>query len=159
MYYESQESSSTMNPKNRPADTSNAHFRLFPATSASARGRESPAMRNGRFPAVRVSRARKSRVSLENSFGIPQFCALSLLLPHLHVWGLPHLPSPCSHRGITGFSLRGSSLDHTTSFSLGILANRPCAHENRPIEIPCHQCTLLELPADHGISSPWRTDM
>jgi hypothetical protein len=32
MYYESQESSSTMNPKNRPADTSNAHFRLFPAT-------------------------------------------------------------------------------------------------------------------------------
>jgi hypothetical protein len=107
MYYESQESSSTMNLKNCPADTSNAHFRLFPATSVSARGRESPTMRNGRFLAMRVSRVRKSRVSLENSFGIAQFCALSLPLPHLHVWGLPRLPSPCSHRGITGFSLRG----------------------------------------------------
>jgi hypothetical protein len=159
MYYESQESSSTMNPKNHQpirqmhisgCFQQQAHLLVDVNHLRCATVGFQQCVYHARAKAVfRLKIASASRSSV-----------LSLSSFLIFTCGACHI---CRLRVRIGESLDsasgGSSLDHTTSFSLGILANRPCAHENRPIEIPCHQCTLLELPADHGISSPWRTDM
>jgi hypothetical protein len=83
----------------------NAVVRLFSASSASGRGRESPpVMDDGWFSASRVSH--RAKATFRSKIASVS-CSSTLSLPSSPIFtrGPPHSPCARSHRGIAGISL------------------------------------------------------